>query len=433
MASETETEVTPIRDDDKEDVKESFKTILMELQSDVKAFDVHQYDFEHYLKEEVYQHFQDFMSHDTFSDIYDNEIETLYREMNWVKRCYKNINDDFDHNQDNTLQVNYLKNIPQPAQKTPEWYAFRKMHLTGSNLWKVFHTAGSRRQLIYEKLAPSEDSPYKPSLNDCTPLNWGHKYEPLTNTFYEYYNDVVVEEFGCIPHKTIPFLAASPDGIVTSKKNNGRMVEIKNVVSRVITKIPKMEYYIQMQLQMEVCDLDECDFVETKFIEYENEESFRKDKYHLSKGFMMVLIKDNSSLIYEYAPLFQNKEAEHNAFVESVYEKYGITSPNVEHNGMRWYRNIYWKLVLYSCVYVPRHKKWFEMALPQIEDCWKEIESGLHEENAHLKYKGKTRTRSNSNADEAGSPKPTLPNAKLLEVMDLTNIWFIWLFIQKHI
>ena len=32
MASETETEATPIRDDDKEDVKESFKTILMELQ-----------------------------------------------------------------------------------------------------------------------------------------------------------------------------------------------------------------------------------------------------------------------------------------------------------------------------------------------------------------------------------------------------------------
>ena len=67
-------------------------------------------------------------------------------------------------------------------------------------------------------------------------------------------------------------------------------------------------------------------------------------------------------------------------------------------------------------------EKWFEMALPQIEDCWKEIESGLHEENAHLKYKGKTRSRSNSNADESGSPKPTLPNAKLLEVMDLTNI-----------
>ena len=45
-------------------------------------------------------------------------------------------------------------------------------------------------------------------------------------------NDVKVEEFGCIPHETIPFLAASPDGIVTSNKLNGRMIEIKNVVSR---------------------------------------------------------------------------------------------------------------------------------------------------------------------------------------------------------
>jgi hypothetical protein len=46
------------------------------------------------------------------------------------------------------------------------------------------------------------------------------------------------------------------------------MLEIKNVVSREITGIPKPEYYVQMQLQMEVCDLEECDFLETKLISH---------------------------------------------------------------------------------------------------------------------------------------------------------------------
>ena len=45
------------------------------------------------------------------------------------------------------------------------------------------------------------------------------------------------------------------------------MVEIKNVVSREITGIPVTKYWIQTQIQMEVCDLEECDFVETKFKE----------------------------------------------------------------------------------------------------------------------------------------------------------------------
>ena len=125
--------------------------------------------------------------------------------------------------------------------------------------------------MIYEKLAPNSSSTSKSSLGD-NPLNWGHKYEPLSNALYERYNDVVVDEFGCIPHDSIAFLAASPDGIVTSKKNNGRMVEIKNVVSRVITQTPKMDYYIQMQIQMETCNLEQCDFVEIKTILYSYEE-----------------------------------------------------------------------------------------------------------------------------------------------------------------
>ena len=54
-------------------------------------------------------------------------------------------------------------------------------------------------------------------------------------------------------------------------------LEIKNPKSRVISGIPKKEYWVQMQIQMEVWNLDECDFLETKFEEYKNEEEFNKD------------------------------------------------------------------------------------------------------------------------------------------------------------
>ena len=73
----------------------------------------------------------------------------------------------------------------------------------------------------------------------------------------------------------------------TLDKNNylfGRMLEIKNVVSREITGIQKSEYWIQMQLQMEVCELNECDFLETKFIEYLSYEEFKEDgEFNFSK------------------------------------------------------------------------------------------------------------------------------------------------------
>jgi predicted phage-related endonuclease len=113
-------------------------------------------------------------------------------------------------------------------------------------------------------------------VNVNSPLHWGQKFEPLSVLIYERDYNTKVEDFGCIQHPKYNFIGASPDGIVTDKKSQkfGKMLEIKNVVSREITGIPKKEYWVQMQLQMEVCDLDECDFLETKFIEYPDTVAF---------------------------------------------------------------------------------------------------------------------------------------------------------------
>jgi putative phage-type endonuclease len=138
--------------------------------------------------------------------------------------------------------------------------------------YKAFESQSSINQLIYEKCQPlksfDEDEEVK-MVNTNTAMHWGQKYEPLSVMIYEAKYGTKVEDFGCIQHPIYKFLGASPDGIVINKESQryGRMLEIKNPVSREITGIPKKEYWTQMQLQMEVCDLDECDFLETKFKE----------------------------------------------------------------------------------------------------------------------------------------------------------------------
>ena len=265
-------------------------------------------------------------------------------------------------------KVVYLQNLPQPEQRTEEWYVYRHNLLTASSLWKVFGTQSSQNQLIYEKCSPFVMYKNAP-IN--SPLHWGQKYEPVSTEFYKKLFNTEISDFGCIKHPKYPFIGASPDGINTyiSNARYGRMLEIKNIVNRVINGIPKMEYWIQMQLQMETCDLNECDFLETKFIEYNNEEEFLADGTFThssdgkSKG-IMILFSYNGKLHYEYAPLYISRN------------EYIIWEENILHKNLEgeWIQNIYWKLENYSNVLVLRNKLWFDAALPKIEVLWNTIE-----------------------------------------------------------
>jgi putative phage-type endonuclease len=264
------------------------------------------------------------------------------------------------------LHIEALRNVYQPEQRTSEWYQFRHDHITASNAWKALGTDSAKNQLIYEKCKPLNIERYAPSLTE-TPMSWGHKYEPLTVKLYELFNDTTISDFGCIPHPSLGFLAASPDGIVTGTNNFGRMIEIKNVVSRDITGIPKKDYYIQMQIQMEVCNLNECDFVETKFVEFDSEQQYLEDKSDKRKGVIVVFIRDNA-FFHCYMP-FETVD---------IYE--WMDSVMNQHQDLQWYRNIYWCLEVYSCVLVRRQPNWFSKIVPSLQEMWdtimKERESG---------------------------------------------------------
>ena len=278
-------------------------------------------------------------------------------------------------------KIQGLRDIPQPTQRTPEWYAFRSNLITASNAWKAFETQSAINQLIYEKcqpLKPIEEEEKKDenvkvihNVNTNTAMHHGQKYEPVSVMLYESIYKTKVEDFGCIRHPVYHFLGASPDGINVDQTSErfGRMLEIKNPVSRNITGVPKKEYWVQMQLQMEVCDLDECDFFETKFVEYPDSQSYKDDHDSNEKGVIIQFYTKDGLPFYAYKPLHFISDEE-----VLKWEDDTITLYESEPYNYSFTKYIYWKLEQMSCVLVLRNREWFKNNIGQLERVWKTIE-----------------------------------------------------------
>jgi len=240
---------------------------------------------------------------DDYDELYefvDNTLEVWFDFAPYVRRSisYGSIIQDRDESNNSfevlAQKIEALQNIEQPKQKSKEWYEMRHSMISASNLWKALGTESNQNSLIYEKCMPAVQTSH--SVNTESALHWGNKYEPVTVMIYEQMFNTQVGEFGCIRHPKYDFIGASPDGINIDPANQlyGRMLEIKNVVNRDITGIPKEEYWIQTQMQMEVCDLDECDFVETRFLEYPSASAFYEDVEHEYKGVILCFIERTS-------------------------------------------------------------------------------------------------------------------------------------------
>ena len=250
---------------------------------------------------------------------------------------------------------------PQPDQRTSEWYRFRHNLLTASNAWKAFESQACVNQLIYEKCKPLKEHEEKEHVNTSSPMHWGHKYEPVSRMVYEHMYKTRVADFGCLQHDVHLFLGASPDGINVdpASQRYGRMLEIKNIVNRDITGIPKKEYWIQMQLQMETADLNECDFLETQFSEEDDEDEV-KHKDALMTGTILYFMKDGRPH-YEYEP------------IGCVSSEAWFADAMERNQAHMWMKTIHWRLEKMSCVLVLRNKLWFQHAIKVLADLWQTI------------------------------------------------------------
>ena len=151
-------------------------------------------------------------------------------------------------------------------QGTPEWFDARVGCCTASRCHDAISktksgwSASRERymdELITERLVGRAQDHFI-----SADMMWGIEQEPLARVAYEFENNVTVDEVGSIPHPTIEWSSASPDGLV----GEDGLVEIKcpkttTMVSTVLSgQIPK-NYVTQMTWQLACTQRKWCDFV----------------------------------------------------------------------------------------------------------------------------------------------------------------------------
>ena len=271
-------------------------------------------------------------------------------------------------------QVSKLQKLELPEQRSPEWYALRRNMLTASSLAAALGDDffKSRNELILEKVE-NKEIPFVP--NPIT--EWGVKYEEIATKFYEKMNNLEIIEFGLIPHPDFTIFGASPDGICSNDSPDefiGRMLEIKCPPKRKFTKTVPKHYWYQMQGQLECCNLEECDFLQVKFQEYDNYEDYVKDGNNLGyteknypKGCTLTYRKkDELKCSYLYPELELSNE-EYETWIEENRRK--ITSEGHEFVEAKW-----WYIERYECTLVKRDREWWSTAMEKIYQFHKSVE-----------------------------------------------------------
>jgi len=171
---------------------------------------------------------------------------------------------------------------PQTTQHSVDWYSQRRNRLTASEFAQILD--GRRGALQRSKVAPVSVSDFSgaaaqrtapiaisQSDGEMNATSWGHRFEPIVRKIYEIEiagPGTVIDDLGRFTHKEIPWLSASPDGVVARGSLAGRLLEIKAPKTRQPGLFVPSEYYVQMQIQMEVCDMPAVDFVEAQFAQH---------------------------------------------------------------------------------------------------------------------------------------------------------------------
>tara|TARA_Y100000780_G_scaffold162664_1_gene147494 strand:- start:76010 stop:77905 length:1896 start_codon:yes stop_codon:yes gene_type:complete len=336
----------------------------------------------------------------------------------------------YDDNWDEELekrakQFDFLRAIELPEQRTPEWFRMREGKITASDGGVV---------LGKNKYEPEYKFILKKTIG--APFNsnkfcyHGKKLEEPATMVYAYRMNVRVDEFGLMGHPTIPFLGASPDGICNKFKYDkkhrskyvGRMLEIKCPLSRFtwqkeglpITDLDNpgnkevicpSYYWIQVQLQLECCDLEECDFWQCKIGEYDSKkefiedtdpkEPFRSKTYKQEKGCLIQLLPYSSipkirqgdywNEVYDKAIFIYPTEIEMtpndcDKWVEKTLAKYWLDGKYDRKDKPRKYRDyyfdkvIYWRMEDTKNVTLNRDREWFKQNYPKFEKMWKYVE-----------------------------------------------------------
>jgi putative phage-type endonuclease len=311
----------------------------------------------------------------------------------------------------NTDKFSKLKFISDnaPKQRTAGWFEMRKKRITASDVGSCL-----RKNYIVCKTYIEEfglrDTFVRSDSQYCNPysnrndfilkkngfstfvdnefVRWGNKYEDAAMYFYESIKQTKVYPFGLIPHQTLDWLACSPDGIT----RDGVMLEIKCPFKRKLNGIPPIYYWQQCQLQLEVCDLDVCDYIECN-IDIITEKDFLGDIFN-----KVVLVLKSGERVEQDMEFskgvmlsYDGDEDEKTGKKKTMYlyppRKYITNKEKLEwaNNKCMKYKNFNMKKEFYSVnVYtlnrLKRDVPWFNTIKPMLLNTWKKVQNFNYED-----------------------------------------------------
>lgn len=154
-------------------------------------------------------------------------------------------------------KVERLLSREHVEQHTQLWFEKRLNKVTASECSSILgeNRYQSRRRLLLKKLGFQEELSW--FGKKCT--SHGNQFEDEAADKYAALTGKQLSQFGLMEHQDYPWIGASPDRVST----DGVVVEIKCPLKRKIDPgVVPQHYLAQVRLQMEVLDLDECDFVQ---------------------------------------------------------------------------------------------------------------------------------------------------------------------------
>jgi putative phage-type endonuclease len=251
------------------------------------------------------------------------------------------------------LILDELIKKPLIKQRTAEWFKLREDKLTASDLYDAIKNPLS---LAKRKLKGS-------SFNSSSipALKWGVMFEPIATRIYSHMKNKKIHEFGLIINDDIEHFGASPDGIT----EDGVMIEIKCPYSRKIIdgEIPE-KYYYQIQGQLAVCKLEECDYIECEFTCIKSEEEYLEIMDEPYTHGIIAEIKSGNEYIYEYSTENQSQDENINEMKQWNNKGYNliywklklINIQNVKFNRDKWNNEIIGKINKFYDIYCQEKK-----------------------------------------------------------------------------
>lgn len=267
-------------------------------------------------------------------------------------------------------ELKVLLQLPLMKQRTTEWFEARKTRLTASDLYDAVKGGNVSIRLAKKKANIVVDNI---NYNAIPALKWGTMFEPMaTRSYSQKMNDINIHDFGLICDTDNKHFGASPDGI----NELGIMLEIKCPYSRKIMDgvIPD-KYRMQIQGQLAVCKLKECDYIECIFKSIEDEEDYLKLDNTVKHGVIAEFYNSKGEYVYYYSEPNQTpkeclEEITNNR--DNYIKDY--SDANAANAALKFSKYTYWKLdemIIQRVIF--NANEWVNI-IPKINAFWETVE-----------------------------------------------------------